>query len=67
MAVDDASAETYAEDVVISEFDAPGDDDVLQKVLADLTDKCVESSEHAVRVAMDKLMDVVRRQIMDGG
>ena len=51
----------------MSDFEAPSDDDVLQKTLADLTEKGVESSEHAVRVAMDKLMDVARRQIMDEG
>jgi len=31
MGVDDASAETYAKDVVVSDFEAPGDGDVLQE------------------------------------
>jgi hypothetical protein len=36
-----------------------------KNVLADLTGKGVVSSEHLVRVEMDKLMDVVRCQIME--
>ena len=31
MGIDDASAETYAKDVVVSDFEAPGDGDVLQE------------------------------------
>lgn len=65
MGIDGASAESYAKDVVTSDFEKPGDDDVLQKVLGDLTGKGVETSEHLVRVEMDKLMDVARQQIME--
>jgi hypothetical protein len=65
MGVEGSSAESYAKEVVVSDFEAPGDDDVLQKVLADLTGKGVETSEHLVRVEMDKLMDVARNQIME--
>jgi hypothetical protein len=36
-----------------------------KNVLADLTGKGVVSSEHLVRVEMDKLMDVARCQIME--
>ena len=31
MGIDDASAETYAKDVVVSDFEAPGDGDMLQE------------------------------------
>ena len=30
------AAEAYAKEVIVSDFDEPGDDDVLRKVLADL-------------------------------
>ncbi len=36
MNIEDADAEAYAKQVVISDFDEPGDDDVLRKVLGDL-------------------------------
>lgn len=62
MAGDDADA--YAREVVQSDFEAPGDDDVLQKVLADLTDKSIEKSAHQLRKQMDELMETAREQIM---
>lgn len=65
MGMDDASAEAYARDVVASDFDAPGDDDVLQKVLGDLTGKGVNTSEYLLRKEMDRLMSVAREQIMN--
>jgi hypothetical protein len=65
MGIDGGSAESYAKDVVSSDFEKPGDDDVLQKVLADLTGKGVDISEHGLRVEMDKLMSTARAQIMD--
>jgi hypothetical protein len=60
---DDATA--YAREVIESDFDEPGDDDVLRKVHGDLSAKGVDKSEHQVRKQMDELMDVARRQIME--
>ena len=60
---DDASA--YAREVIESDFDEPGDDDVLRKVMADLSTKGVDKSEHQVRKQMDDLMVVARRQIKE--
>ena len=57
------AAEAYAKEVVISDFEEPGDDDVLRKVLGDLQSKGVGSSEHTVREEMDRLMSVAREQI----
>lgn len=58
------AADTYAKDVVKSDFDKPGDDDVLQKVLKDFQGKAVAQSQHQVRRKMDALLDVAREQIM---
>jgi hypothetical protein len=59
------AAEAYAKEVVRSDFEKPGDDDVLQKVLADFKAKSVAQSEHQVRRQMDQLLDVAKQQIMD--
>jgi hypothetical protein len=64
LGLDAASAEAYAKEVVVSDFDKPGDDDVLQKVLGDLKGKGIDTSEHLVRKEMDRLMSVARDQIM---
>ncbi len=63
LAGDDAAA--YAREVVQADFEEPGDDDVLQKVLADLTDKSIEKTEHQLRKQMDELMETAREQIMN--
>ncbi len=39
MGISGADAEAYAKQVVIANFEEPGDTDVLRKVLGDLTDK----------------------------
>ena len=56
-------AEAYAKAVVAADFEKPGDDDVLQKVLGDLTAKGIAATERDVRQQMDALMHVAREQI----
>lgn len=62
---DDAAA--YAKEVVRSDFEKPGDDDVLEKVLGDLQAKGVEASTHSVRKHMDELVDTAASQIETEG
>ena len=57
------AADAYAKEVITSDFDEPGDDDVLKIVLGDLEGKGVETSAHIVRKEMDRLMSVAREQI----
>lgn len=59
---DDAAA--YAKEVVIADFERPGDDDVLEKVLKDLTANGVEVTGPRLRKEMDRLMDDARAQVM---
>jgi hypothetical protein len=58
-----ADAETYAKEVVKSDFVTPGDHDVLHKVLADFQAKKVEMSEHRLRKQMDDLMRIATEQV----
>ena len=59
-----ADAEAYAKDVVMSDFEAPGDDDVVKKVLADFQAAGVDLSEHRVRKQMDELLGTAKAQVM---
>src|SRR3546814_12176484 len=43
------AAETYAKEVVASDFEQPGHDDVVRKIMADLEAKGVDVSEHRLR------------------
>src|SRR6185312_12537291 len=60
-----ADAENYAKEVVKSDFAAPGDHDVLHKVLGDFQAKKVEMSEHRLRKQMDDLMKIATDQIQN--
>ena len=62
MGVAGEAAEAYAKDVVAADFDNPGDDDVVQKVLKDLADKDVAMEEADIRKKMDELRAVAREQ-----
>lgn len=58
-------AESYAKEVISSDFIEPGDDDVLRKVMADLNTHGAEMSEHRVRKKMDELMADAKEQVMN--
>jgi hypothetical protein len=55
---------SYAKDVVRADFESAGDDDVVRKVLGDLTSAGVESDEAEIREALGHKMVEARRQII---
>lgn len=57
------AAHEYAKDVVMCDFDEPGDDDVLRKVSVDFKDKGVDISDHQLRAKMDALLVDARLEI----
>lgn len=57
-------ADAYARDVIASDFEETGDDDVVRKVTDDLQAKEVELSEHRLRKKMDELLQVAKKQVM---
>lgn len=63
MGISGEAAGIYAKEVVVSDFERPGDEDVLEKVLKDLTDKGIDMSSSNLRKEMDRLMDVAREQV----
>lgn len=58
---DEASA--YAKTVVLSDFEEPGDDDVVRKVLADIAEKNASIDEATVRKQMESLIEAAKDQI----
>ena len=66
MGISGDDAEAYAKEVVKSDFERPGDDDVLEKVHGDLQAKGLDLSEHIVRKHMDELLAVAMQQVHDG-
>lgn len=55
---------SYAKDVVASDLDEPGIDDVVRKVMADIEAKGIDFSEHRLRHRMDELLAEAKQQIM---
>jgi hypothetical protein len=56
----------YARVVVKSDFEQPGDEDVLRRVFGDLKGAGVDINEGVVRRKMDELLGVAREQIAAG-
>lgn len=56
-----ADAEAYAKEVVLADFEEAGDDDVLRKIVADLSSKGI--SEQAVRAKMTELLAEAVKQV----
>ena len=55
----------YATSVVQADFEEAGDDDVIRKVLGDLTAAAVETDEAAIRTALAEKSVEARRQLME--
>jgi len=58
----DAAAD-YAKEVITADFEEVGHDDVVRKVMSDLSAAGIDLSEHLVRSEMDKLLHTARQQI----
>ncbi len=65
MGLTEVEAEAYAKDVVRADFEEAGDEDVIRKVLGDLTAAGVESDEAAVREQLGFKLVEARRQIIE--
>lgn len=58
---DDVAA--YAKQVIVADFEQPGDEDVFRKVWGDFQAKSVGISEHRLRKQMSDLLEVARAQV----
>jgi len=59
------AAETYAKSMVAADFEKPGDDDIVQKVVQDLGAKGMTITEADVKRELDRLEAEAKRQIME--
>ena len=65
MGLNEAEAESYAKDVIRADFEEAGDDDVVRKVLGDLTAAGVDCDESKIREALAHKTVEARRQIIE--
>ena len=64
LGLSDEETASYAKEVVRADFEEAGDDDVVRKVLGDLTSAGVEVSEAEIREALGHKLVEARRQII---
>lgn len=57
--------DAYAKAVVQAEFEEAGDEDVVRKLVGDLTSAGVEIDEMTVRAALDDQAVIARRQFIE--
>ena len=65
MGLDQAEAESYAKDVIRADFEEAGDEDVVRKLLGDLTSAGVECDEAKIREALGHKLVEAKRQIIE--
>ena len=65
MGLTDEEAESYAKDVIRSDFEEAGENDVIRKVLGDLTAAGIECDEEKVVEALRNKEIEARRQIIE--
>lgn len=59
-----ADAEAYAREVVMSDFKGSGDEDVLEKMLADFRQSKLSLTAENIRTEMQRLLPIAREQII---
>ena len=61
-----AEADSYAKSVVQADFEEAGDEDVIRKLLGDLTTAGVDIDDSRIRAALEAKAVEARRQLMEG-
>ncbi len=64
LGIEGDAAQAYAKEVVLADFERPGDDDVLEKVLKDFEAKGVDIDARRIRLEMERLWPEAKSQIM---
>ena len=65
MGLSEAETDGYAKDVIRADFEEVGDEDVIRKLLGDLTAAGVEIDEATIRAEMAHKEVDARRQLME--
>lgn len=58
-------ADAYAKSVVRADFEEAGDEDVIRKLLGDLTSAGIEVDEPRIRARLEELTIEARAQVME--
>ncbi|TAJ25534.1 MAG: DUF1476 domain-containing protein [Reyranella sp.] len=59
-----ADAEAYAKEVVMADFEKPGDTDVVHKLMKDLAAAGKPMEDHTIRKQSERLVEEAKKQVM---
>ena len=65
MGLTQAETESYAKEVIQADYEEAGDEDVIRKLLGDLTSAQVDIDEDKIRATLDHKAVEARRQLME--
>ena len=65
MGLSEVETESYAKDVVRADFEEAGDEDVIRKVLGDLTSAGIDCDDAKIRDTLGLKLVEARRQIIE--
>jgi len=65
MGLTEAEADAYSKEVVRADFEEAGDEDVIRKLIGDLTSAGVDTDEQKVREALEHKSVEARRQFIE--
>jgi hypothetical protein len=65
MKLTDVEADAYAKDIIRADFEEAGDEDVIRKLLGDLTSAGVDIDESRIREALHEKHVEARRQFIE--
>ena len=65
MDLSDVESDAYSKDVIRADFEEAGDENVIRKILGDLTAAGVEVDESEIRQTLEHKSVEAKRQIMD--
>ncbi len=62
-----AEKDAYAKSVVQADFEEAGDEDVIRKLIGDLTAAGVDTDDRQIRAMLDEKTIAAKRQLMEEG
>ena len=65
MGLTEVEAEAYSKDVIRADFEEAGDEDVIRKLLGDLTSAGIDIDEARIRDALNEKQAEARRQFIE--
>lgn len=65
MGLSEAEAESYAKDVIRADFEEAGDEDVIRKVLGDLTSAGIDIGDAEIRQTLEHKAAEAKRQLIE--